>query len=242
MFPLRDVPTSANQLLVGLPGDEIRRLRDQWELVTLPRNASLFEAGNKVKHLYFPTSGVISLVHLMSDGRPAEVAVVGNEGMLGVCMLFGRHTASERATVRCPGQAFRMKTEALQREFDRCGPLHRFVLRYAQSLIGQLSQTAACNRHHALDQQLCRWLLTTLDRLPSGADEMRVTQELIANMLGVRREGVTEAARRLQDEGLIRYSRGRISVLSRPKLEARACECYALLRNQVARLRNSPQQ
>jgi len=198
------------------------------------RRSTLFEAGAKLKYLYFPTSGIVSFVHTMSDGASVEVAIAGNEGMLGVCSLFGLNTSTQRAVVRHAGHGYRIKAEILQREFDRNGHFHWLVLRYGTSLIAEITQAAACNRHHSLDQQLCRWLLMSLDRLPSN--QLTATQELIANMLGVRRQGVTEAARSLQEAGLIRNARGRISVLSRDQLEARACECYASMKALRSRL------
>jgi CRP-like cAMP-binding protein len=228
------VALSANQILANLQPEEIRRLRDNLEPVTLARRSTLFEAGAKLKYLYFPTSGIVSFVHTMSDGASVEVAIAGNEGMLGVCSLFGLNTSTQRAVVRHAGHGYRIKAEVLQREFDRNGQFHWLVLRYGTSLIAEITQAAACNRHHSLDQQLCRWLLMSLDRLPSN--QLTATQELIANMLGVRRQGVTEAARSLQEAGLIRNARGRISVLSRDQLEARACECYASMKALRSRL------
>jgi CRP-like cAMP-binding protein len=230
------VALGANQVLANLQPEEIRRLREHLEPITLARRSTLFEAGAKLKYVYFPTSGIVSCVHTMSDGASVEVAIVGNEGMLGVWSLFGLNSSTQRAAVRHAGHGYRIKAEVLQREFDRNGQFHRLVLRYGTSLIAQIAQSAACNRHHSLDQQLCRWLLMSLDRLPSN--QLTATQELIASMLGVRRQSVTEAARSLQEAGLIRNARGRISVLSRAQLEARACECYAsmrALRSRVAR-------
>lgn len=222
---------SGNTLLAALSPDELKRLRNELEPVPLARRATLIEHGARIRHVFFPTSGVISLVHLLADGSSAEVGVIGSEGCVGLGAFLGATKAAEKAVVQVSGQAFRVKAAALEREFRRGGRFHTAVLRYAHSLVGQLAQIAACNRHHSVDQQLCRWLLTTRDR--SHSDELLTTQEWIASLLGVRREGVTEAARRLQELGLIRYSRGRITVLSRAKLEARACECYAALRNRI---------
>jgi CRP-like cAMP-binding protein len=222
-----------NHLLAALPAEEMRRLREHLELVPLARRATLHESGGRVRHAYFPTSGIVSLVHVTADGSSTEVGVAGNEGLVGACALLSG-AEPLRAVVRSPGNAYRIKAEALRAEFQRGARLHRIVLRYACTLIGQLAQTAACNRRHSVDQQLCRWLLTGVDRMPSN--ELTTTQEGIASLLGVRREGVTEAASALQKAGLIRYSRGRIAVLSRSKLEARACECYKTLRGETDRL------
>jgi CRP-like cAMP-binding protein len=222
-----------NHLLAALVPEEMRRLREDLELVTLARRATLHESGARLRHAYFPTSAVISIMHVTAEGTSSEVGVVANEGLVGACALLSG-AEPLRAVVRSPGYAYRIRLAPLREEFQRGARLHRVVLRYACSLIAQLAQTAACNRRHSVDQQLCRWLLTGVDRMPSN--ELTITQEGIASMLGVRREGVTEAASGLQKAGLIRYSRGRIVVLTREKLEARACECYKLLRGETDRL------
>jgi CRP-like cAMP-binding protein len=225
---------AGNHLLAALAAEEMKRLREHMELVPLARRATLHEAGSRLQHVYFPTSGIVSLMHVMPDGSAVEVGVVGNEGFTGACGLLGGGADPLRAIVHTAGDAYRIKAAHIQAEFRRCARLHRVALRYACSLIAQLAQTAACNRRHSLDQQLCRWLLIALDRMPSN--EVVTTQETIASMLGVRREGVTEAASNLQKAGLIRSSRGRIAVLSRAKMEARACECYRMLRGEAERL------
>jgi len=194
----------------------------------------LYESGNELRHVYFPTTAIISLLYVMLDGASAEIAVVGNEGIIGVALFMGGETMPNRAVVQSAGHAYRLKGQLLKQEFNRSGELQHLLLRYTQALLTQMAQTAVCNRHHSLDQQLCRWLLLSLDRLPSN--ELVMTQELIANMLGVRREGVTEAAGNLQKAGLIVYRRGRISVLDRAGLEARACECYAVVKKEFDRL------
>jgi CRP-like cAMP-binding protein len=222
-----------NHMLAALVPEEMRRLREHLELVTLPRRATLHEAGGRTNFAYFPTSSVISMVHVMSDGDSAEVGVIGNEGFTGVTSLLGG-AAPLRVAVRSAGQAFRIKLAPLHAEFQRHGRLHRIALRYASAAISQLAQVAGCYRRHSVDQQLSRWLLSGIDR--AASNELLTTQESIASMLGVRREGVTEAASAMQKAGLIRYSRGRIAVVSRSKLEARACECYRLLRADIDRL------
>jgi len=211
----------------------MRRLRASLEPVALARRSTLHEGGGRVLYAYFPTSAVVSLVHVTAEGSSAEVGVVANEGLIGTCALLSGGEPL-RAVVRSAGYAYRIKLEHLRAEFQRGARLQRVVQRFACALIAQLAQTAACYRRHSVDQQLCRWLLTGVDRMPSN--EVVTTQESIANMLGVRREGVTGAASALQKAGLIRYSRGRIAVLSRPKLEARACECYKLVRGETDRL------
>jgi CRP-like cAMP-binding protein len=228
------VAAGGNHLLAALAAEEMKRLREHLELVTLARRTTLYEPGNRFQYAYFPTSGIVSLMHVMSDGSSIEVGVVGNEGFTGVCALVSGSADPLRAIVRSAGNAYRIKAAHLQAEFQHSARLHRTVLRYACALVAQLAQTAACNQRHSVDQQLCRWLLTSLDRMPSN--EVVTTQETIANMLGVRREGVTEAALNLQKAGLVRSSRGRIAVLSRAKLEARACECYKVLRSETDRL------
>ena len=223
-----------NHLLAALTGEEMRRLRPHLELVTLQRRATLHETGARVLHGYFPTECVISMVHVAADGNSTEIGVIGNEGCTGASAVATGGGVPLRAVVRAPGAAFRVKVAALQAEFRRGGRFQRVLLRYMRAVIGQSAQIAACNRRHSVDQQLCRWLLSGLDR--AADNQLAMTQEGIAAMLGVRREGVTEAASSLQKAGLIRYSRGRIAVLSRGRLEARACECYKLLRGETERL------
>jgi CRP-like cAMP-binding protein len=194
----------------------------------------VYESGATLSHVYFPTTAIISLLYVMENGASAEIAIVGAEGIVGVSIFMGGKSTPSRAVVQSAGLSFRLKAEIVEKEFDRTGPVLHLLLRYTQALITQMSQTAVCNRHHSLDQQLCRWLLLSLDRLQGN--ELVMTQELIANMLGVRREGVTEAALRLQRAGLIRYARGRILVLDRRGLEARTCECYAVVKREYDRL------
>jgi CRP-like cAMP-binding protein len=225
---------SQNHLLAALPAAERGRLIPHLELVPMPLGAVLYEAGNELRHVYFPTTSIVSLLYVMRDGASAEIAVVGNEGIIGVALFMGSETMPNRAVVQSAGHAYRLKGHLLKQEFNRSGELQHLLLRYTQALLTQMAQTAVCNRHHSLDQQLCRWLLLSLDRLPST--ELVMTQELIANMLGVRREGVTEAAGNLQKAGLISYRRGRITVLDRAGLEARACECYAVVKKEFDRL------
>lgn len=200
----------------------------------MPLGKVLYESGSKLTHVYFPTTSIVSLLYVMEDGASAEIAVVGHEGVVGISLFMGGETTPSRAAVQSAGQAFRLKANVMMQEFNRAGPVLHLLLRYTQALITQMAQTAVCNRHHSLDQQLCRWLLLSLDRLHSN--EIVMTQELIANMLGVRREGVTEAAGRLQQAGLIRYRRGHITVLDRDRLEKRTCECYAVVRREYNRL------
>jgi CRP-like cAMP-binding protein len=223
-----------NHLLAALPAVEFMRLSPHLERVPLPLGSVIYESGGEQGHVYFPASGIVSLLYVMNDGSAAEIAVVGNEGMVGIALFMGGETTPSRAVVQSTGSAYRLEAAVIKAEFARGGPLQRLLLRYTQALITQMTQTAVCNRHHVLEQQLCRWLLLSLDRLPSN--ELVMTQQLIANMLGVRREGVTEAAGRLQADGLIDYSRGRINVLDRAKLEARVCECYAVVRRECDRL------
>ena len=194
----------------------------------------LYEPGVRLRHVYFPTTSIVSLLYVMTDGASAEIAIVGNEGILGISLFMGGDSTPSRAVVQSAGYAFRLKAELLKTEFARFGPTMYLLLRYTQALITQMSQTAVCNRHHSVDQQLCRWLLLSLDRLSSS--ELSMTQDLIANMLGVRREGVTEAAGKLQDAGLIHYRRGKITVLDRPAVEARSCECYQVVKTEFDRL------
>jgi len=223
-----------NQLLRALPKLEYERLFPHLELIEMPLGEVLYESGKQLRHVYFPTDSIVSLLYVMEDGASAEIAVVGNEGIIGIALFMGGETTPSRAVVQSAGYAYRLKGHLLRQEFDRSGPLQHLLLRYTQALITQMAQTAVCNRHHSVDQQLCRWLLLSLDRLPGN--ELIMTQELIANMLGVRREGVTEAAGKLQEAGLIQYSRGHITVLDRPRLEARTCECYSVVKREFDRL------
>jgi CRP-like cAMP-binding protein len=223
-----------NLLLAALPESEWERWRPELEEVELPLGQVLCESGSTLSHVYFPTTAIVSLLYVMENGASAEIAVVGNEGLVGISLFMGGGSTPSRAVVQSAGKGFRLKSRILQIAFDRGGPVLHLLLRYTQALITQMAQTAACNRHHALDQQLCRWLLLSLDRLQGN--ELVMTQELIANMLGVRREGVTEAATRLQKLGLIRYARGHITVLDRPGLERRTCECYAVVKKEYDRL------
>ncbi len=223
-----------NHLLDALPADDYRRVASDLELIPMNLGDVLYESGAKLQYVYFPTTCIISLLYVMEDGASAEIAIVGNEGILGISLFMGGNTTPNRAVVQSAGHAFRLKAELLKNEFGRFGPTMRVLLRYTQALITQMAQTAVCNRHHSVDQQLCRWLLLSLDRL--GSNELSMTQELIANMLGVRREGVTEAAGKLQDAGLIRYHRGQITVLDRPGLEERSCECYQVVKTEFDRL------
>lgn len=224
----------SNHVLAALPEAEWRRLYPELEPVTLPLGHVLYESGTRQTHIYFPTTSIVSLLYVMENGASAEIAVVGNEGAVGVSLFMGGESTPSRAVVQSAGLAFRLRAVVIKDEFNRSGPVMHVLLRYTQALITQMSQTAVCNRHHILDQQLCRWLLLSLDRL--DCNEIIMTQELIANMLGVRREGVTEAALKLQKAGLIRYSRGRITVLERKGLEQRACECYAVVKKEYDRL------
>ncbi len=222
-----------NHLLAALPPAEWERWQPQLECAEMPLGAVLYESGSVLSHVYFPTTAIVSLLYVMENGGSAEIAVVGNEGIVGVSLFMGGDSTPSRAVVQSAGQGFRLKAQAIKREFHRAPVLH-LLLRYTQALITQMAQTAVCNRHHSLDQQLCRWLLLSLDRLKGS--ELAMTQELIANMLGVRREGVTEGAVKLQKAGLIRYTRGKISVLDRPGLEKRCCECYAVVKREYDRL------
>lgn len=223
-----------NRLLNAIPPAELERLLPQLELVALPLGHVLYESGRLLSHAYFPTTAIASLLYVMEDGATAEIAVVGNEGMVGVSLIMGGQSTPSRGVVHSAGMGFRLKAQALKDEFDRGGPVHHLLLRYTQALLTQMSQTAVCNRHHSLDKQLCRWLLLSLDRLRGR--ELVMTQELIANMLGVRREGVTEAALKLQKAELIRYARGHITVLDRAGLEKRTCECYSVVKKEYDRL------
>jgi len=223
-----------NHLLAALPEAEWAQWLPQLEAVEMPLGKVLYESGSKLSHVYFPTSAIVSLLYVMEDGASAEIAVVGHEGIVGISLFMGGETTPSRAVVQSAGEGFRLKANVMMQEFNRAGPVLHLLLRYTQALITQMAQTAVCNRHHSLDQQLCRWLLLSLDRLHSN--DLVMTQELIANMLGVRREGVTEAAGNLQDAGLIRYRRGHITVLDRAGLEQRACECYAVVKKEYGRL------
>ena len=223
-----------NRLLAALPDAEWERWRPQLEPVDMPLGKVLYESGRKLTHVYFPTTCIISLLYVLEDGASAEIAVVGHDGLVGVSLFMGGESTTSRAVVQSAGQGFRLKANLMMQEFNRAGPVLHLLLRYTQALITQMAQTAVCNRHHSLDQQLCRWLLLSLDRLPSN--ELLMTQELIANMLGVRREGVTEAAGDLHKAGLIRYLRGHITVLDRDGLQRRTCECYAVVKREYDRL------
>jgi len=225
---------SKNHLLRALPIEVSERLSPHLELVPMPLGNVLYESGTTLRHVYFPTTSIVSLLYVMADGASAEIAVVGNEGMIGVALFMGGETTPSRALVQSAGHAYRLKSQVLKDEFHRATGLQYLLLRYSQALLTQMAQTAVCNRHHSVDQQLCRWLLLSLDRLPSN--KLSMTQELIANMLGVRREGVTEAAGKLQASGLINYSRGHITVLDRPGLETRCCECYRVVKTELDRL------
>jgi CRP-like cAMP-binding protein len=221
-------------LLASLPETEFARLETSLELAPMPLGHVLYESGIHLQHVYFPTDCIVSLLYVMEDGHSAEIAVVGNEGIVGVALFMGGETTPSRGIVQSAGHAYRLPGRLLKEEFFRAGPLQHLLLRYTQALLTQMAQTAACNRHHSVDQQLCRWLLLSLDRLTSN--ELVMTQELIANMRGVRREGVTEAAGQLQRLGLIHYSRGRIRVLNRAGLENMACECYRVVKKEFDRL------
>ena len=231
-MPLSTDPKT-NQLLAALPDAEWQRWLPQLELVDLSLGKVLYESGNTLSHAYFPTTAIVSLLYVMENGSSAEIAVVGKEGVVGISLFMGGESTPSRAVVQSAGHGFRLKAQIIKDEFKRAPVMH-LLLRYTQALITQMAQTAVCNRHHSLDQQLCRWLLLSLDRLQGN--KLVMTQELIANMLGVRREGVTEGALNLQKAGLISYSRGRITVLDRPSLEKRTCECYAVVKKEYDRL------
>lgn len=223
-----------NHLLAALPTAEFDRLIPHLELTPMLLGDVLYEPGGQLQHAYFPTSAIVSLQYVTESGASAETAGVGNEGVVGISLFMGGNTTPSSAVVQTAGYAYRLERRQLMLEFDRAGPTQRLLLRYTQALITQITQTAVCNRHHSVEQQLCRWLLLTLDRVPTG--ELVMTQELVASMLGVRREGITEAAGKLQQAGLIRYRRGHISVLARAGLEARTCECYAVVKTEIHRL------
>ena len=223
-----------NRLLAALPTAEFERLAPRLELVPLLLGEMLYEPGEQLEHAYFPVSAIVSLHYVMATGASASVAGVGSEGVVGISLFMGGESTPSSAVVQTAGHAYRLERRLLKQEFDRCGPMQRLLLRYTQALMAEMSQTAVCNRHHSVEQQLCRWLLVTLDRVPSG--QIVMTQELVAGMLGVRREGITEAAGRLQHAGIIRNRRGHIAVLERAGLETRVCECYVVVKNEFSRL------
>src|SRR5690349_16083886 len=223
-----------NRLLAAMPDADYLALLPALEHVPMPLGQAVYESGGPQGFVYFPADCIVSLLYVLADGATAEIAVTGNEGMVGIALFMGGETTPSRAVVQSAGDGYRLKASVLKKEFERGGALQHLLLRYTQALITQMTQTAVCNRHHSVDQQLCRWLLLSLDRLPGN--RLVMTQELIANMLGVRREGVTEAAGKLQDEGLIRYQRGKITVLDRPRVEARSCECYQVVKKEFDRL------
>jgi CRP-like cAMP-binding protein len=233
LFPASTTPKD-NRLLAALPEATLRELTPLLEPVALPLGLSVYEAGAAQDHVWFPTRGIVSLLYVLADGAAAEIAVTGSEGLVGIVLFMGGESTPSRAVVQSAGHGYRLKAAVLKQQFERGGALQHRLLRYTQALITQMTQTAVCNRYHSVDQQLCRWLLLSLDRLPDN--ELAMTQELIANMLGVRREGVTEAAGKLQAEGLIHYSRGHITILNRQGLEARVCECYGVVKKEYERL------
>ena len=223
-----------NHILAALPDADYARLLPDLELIPMPLGWALYESGGHMSYLYFPTTSLVSLLYVMEDGASAEIAISGNEGLVGIALFMGGETTPSRAVVQSAGNGYRLGANAAKREFATGGHLQQLALRYTQALITQMAQTAVCNRHHSVEQQLCRWLLLSIDRL-SGI-ELKMTQELISNMLGVRREGVTEAAGKLQAEGLIQYTRGHINVVNRAGLERRVCECYAVVKREYDRL------
>jgi CRP-like cAMP-binding protein len=223
-----------NHILSALGPIERDRIFPHLQLVSMPLGRVLYESGDPLLHVYFPLDAIVSLLYVMENGASAEISVVGNEGLIGIALFMGGETTPSRAIVQSAGYAYRLPAQRLKTEFGRHGGLQLLLLRYTQALITQMSQTAVCNRHHSVDQQLCRWLLLSLDRLPSN--QLVMTQELIANMLGVRREGVTDAAGKLQKLGVIQYARGQITVLDRPQLEMLSCECYAVVKRETDRL------
>ncbi|MGC1459557.1 MAG: Crp/Fnr family transcriptional regulator [Steroidobacteraceae bacterium] len=227
-----------NHLLAAFSAAERERLYPHLQLVPMPLGKVLYESGDVLRYVYFPTNSIVSLLYVLADGASAEISVVGNEGLIGIALFMGGETTPSRAIVQSSGYAYRLIGQQLKDEFHRSGEVQLLLLRYTQALITQMAQTAVCNRHHSVDQQLCRWLLLSLDRLQSN--QLVMTQELIANMLGVRREGVTEAAGKLDKLGVIRYARGRITVLDRPKLEQLCCECYAVVKKESDRLLPRP--
>jgi CRP-like cAMP-binding protein len=230
------LPSSPNQnhLLAALPTAEFDRVAPHLEPVPMPLGQAVYEPGGQLQHVYFPTTAIVSLLFVMESGASAEIAGVGNEGVVGISLFMGGDTTPSSAVVQTGGHGYRLRARMLKEEFNRAGPMQRLLLRYTQALVTQMCQTAACNRHHSIEQQLCRWLLSTLDRLHSK--ELIITQELIASALGVRREGITEAAGKLQRAGFVHYRRGHITVLERTGLEARACECYAVVKKELDRL------
>lgn len=228
------IESPGNKLLAVLPPDIYERLQPRLELVPLKLGAVIYEAGGKQAHVYFPTDAIVSLLYVMKNGACAEIAGVGNEGLVGISLFMGGDTTPSRAVVQSAGHAYRLRAKLLKSEFEFGGALQHLLLRYTQALITQMAQTAVCNRHHSIEQQLCRWLLLSADRTPKKV--LTITQELIANTLGVRREGVTEAAGKLQDAGLIEYSRGRITIVDRAGLEGRVCECYSVVKKEFDRL------
>ena len=232
--PISLASPKQNHLLAALPALDYARLLPDLERISMPLGRTLSESGAHMNYLYFPTTCIVSLLYVMEDGASGEIAVTGNEGLVGISLFMGGESTPSRAVVQSAGNGYRLKANILQREFALGGELQHLALRFTQALIAQMSQTAVCNRHHTLDQQLCRWLLLSLDRLSNN--ELVMTQELIANMLGVRREGVTEAAGKLQKDGVIHYRRGHIAVVDRPKLEKRVCECYAVVKKEYDRL------
>jgi CRP-like cAMP-binding protein len=227
-------PPERNQLLAALPAPDQERLFPHLKPVTLPLGSVLYESGDTQRYIYFPVDAIVSLLYVLKDGASAEIAVVGNDGAVGVALFMGGMTMTNRAIVACAGTGYRLSRKRIELEFARHGSMLHVLLRYTQALITQMAQTAVCNRHHSVDQQLCRWLLLALDRL--STNKLVMTQELIANMLGVRREGVTEAAGRLQRAGVIEYRRGKITVVDRAQLEAMSCECYQVVRTETQRL------
>jgi CRP-like cAMP-binding protein len=231
---------NGNYLLAALPAAEFARLESHLELVPMLLGDTLYEPGRQLQHVYFPTTAIVSLLYIMESGASAEVARVGNEGILGIALFMGGDTTPSSAVVQTAGHGYRLRGKLLKDEFNRAAPVRRLLLRYTQGLIAQISQTAACNRHHSVRQQLCRWLLLTLDRLP--ANELIMTHGLVASAFGVRRETITEAAGDLQRDGLISYRRGHISVFERSGLEAGACECYAVVKNELSRLQSDARQ
>lgn len=232
---MSEMPTpQQNHLLAALPVEVQQRLFLDLELIPLPLGKILYESGDALRHVYFPTDAIVSLLYVMENGASAEISVVGNEGLIGVAVFMGGESTPSRAVVQSAGYAFRLLGKQFKAEVNRHGEMLHLMLRYTQALLTQMAQTAVCNRHHSIDQQLCRWLLLSLDRLPG--DQLTMTQELIANMLGVRREGVTDAAGKLQKLGVIEYSRGHIKVLDRPRLEQLSCECYAVVKKETDRL------
>jgi len=233
-----DQPVQSNQLLVGLTAEERARLVPHLQLVPMPLGKVLYEPGDQLRHVYFPIDSIVSLLYVLENGASAEISIVGNEGLIGIALFMGGETTPSRAIVQSAGTAYRLPAQLLKDEFHRSGPMQLQLLRYTQALITQMAQTAVCNRHHSVDQQLCRWLLLSLDRLPTNC--LTMTQELIANMLGVRREGVTEAAGKLQKLGAITYRRGQITILDRPAIERLCCECYAVVKRETDRLRLPP--